>query len=47
MPCFNLLAHGATEAKVLSEYEGLAAESLVACLLFVSESLLHSNQAKT
>lgn len=35
----NLLAHGATEAEILSEYEWLAAEDLAACLLFASKSL--------
>ena len=35
----NLLAHGATETKILSEYEGLAAEDLAPCCLFVSKSL--------
>jgi len=33
----NLLAHGATEAEILSEYEGLAAEDLAACLLLASK----------
>ncbi len=35
----NLLAHGVTQAEILHEYEGLAPEDLVACLLFASESL--------
>lgn len=35
----NLLAHGATETEILSEYEGLDAEDLAACLLFASKSL--------
>ena len=35
----NLLAHGATVTEILSEYEGLAAEDLAACLLFASKSL--------
>ena len=35
----NLLAHGVTQAEILSEYEGLAPEDLTACLLFASKSL--------
>ncbi len=35
----NLLAHGAEEAEILSEYEGLQPEDLTACLLFASKSL--------
>jgi uncharacterized protein (DUF433 family) len=35
----NLLAHGATEAEILQEYEGLAREDIQACLLFASKSL--------
>lgn len=35
----NLLAHGATETEILSEYEGLTAEDLAACLLFASKPL--------
>lgn len=35
----NLLAHGATQEEVLSEYDGLAPEDLAACLLFASKSL--------
>lgn len=35
----NLLAHGATEAEILSEYTGLAPEDIAACLLFASKSL--------
>ena len=38
----NLLAHGATETEILSEYEGLAAEDLAACLLFASKSLANT-----
>ena len=34
----NLLAHGATETEILSEYEGLVSEDLTVCL-FVSKSL--------
>lgn len=35
----NLLAHGATEAEILSEYDGLVSEDLAACLLFAGMSL--------
>jgi uncharacterized protein (DUF433 family) len=35
----NLLAHGATEAEILQEYEGLTREDIQACLLFASKSL--------
>ena len=35
----NLLAHGATVAEILEEYEGLAQEDIRACLLFASRSL--------
>jgi uncharacterized protein (DUF433 family) len=35
----NLLAHYATEAEILEEYTGLAAEDLRACLLFATKSL--------
>ncbi len=35
----NLLAHGATVAEILDEYEGLAAEDIRACLLFATKSL--------
>lgn len=35
----NLLAHGAAEAEILSEYEGLLPEDIAACLLFASKSL--------
>lgn len=30
----NLLAHGATIAEILEEYEGLAKDDVLACLLF-------------
>jgi uncharacterized protein (DUF433 family) len=30
----NLLAHGATNEEILSEYEGLAPEDIRACFLF-------------
>jgi len=35
----NLLAHGATIDKILQEYEGLAREDILACLLYASETL--------
>lgn len=35
----NLLAHGATIAEVLDEYEGLTPEDLQACFLFATKSL--------
>jgi uncharacterized protein (DUF433 family) len=35
----NLLAHGATVAEVLQEYEGLSQEDIQACLLFATKSL--------
>lgn len=35
----NLLAHGATVAEILDEYEGLSREDIQACLLFAGESL--------
>ena len=35
----NLLAHGAAEAEILSEYDSLVPEDLTACLLFASKSL--------
>jgi uncharacterized protein (DUF433 family) len=35
----NLLAHGATVAEILDEYEGLVAEDIQACLLFATKSL--------
>lgn len=34
----NLLAHGATQDEILSEYEGLVPEDLTACLLFSAQS---------
>jgi uncharacterized protein (DUF433 family) len=33
------LAHGATEADLQREYDGLKAEDIQACLLFASKSL--------
>jgi hypothetical protein len=35
----NLLAHGATFAEILEEYEGLTQEDIQACLLFATKSL--------
>jgi uncharacterized protein (DUF433 family) len=35
----NLLAHGVTIAEILEEYEGLARDDILACLLFASRSL--------
>lgn len=35
----NLLAHGATTAEILEEYEGLTAEDVRACILFATKSL--------
>jgi len=35
----NLLAHGATIEQILREYEGLAEEDILACLLYASEVL--------
>ena len=35
----NLLAHGATAAEILEEYQGLAPEDIQACLLFSTKSL--------
>ena len=35
----NLLAHGATAAEVLGEYEGLTQEDIQACLLFATKFL--------
>jgi uncharacterized protein (DUF433 family) len=35
----GLLAHGASAAEILEEYEGLAPEDVQACLLFASRSL--------
>lgn len=35
----NLLAHGATEAEILAEYEGMTAADIRACLLFAARSL--------
>src|SRR5690554_2239047 len=35
----NRLAHGATTAEILEEYEGLTSEDIQACLLFATRSL--------
>ena len=35
----GLLAHGASEAEILEEYQGSNREDIKACLLFVTESL--------
>jgi uncharacterized protein (DUF433 family) len=35
----NLLAHGANDAEILDEYEGLTHEDIRACLLFATKSL--------
>jgi uncharacterized protein (DUF433 family) len=35
----NLLAHGATVAEIIEEYDGLTEEDIQACLLFAKNSL--------
>ena len=35
----NLLAHGATEAEILNEYQGLTREDIQASLLFAAQAL--------
>lgn len=35
----NLLAHGATPAEIIKEYDGLTEEDIQACLLFAKNSL--------
>jgi uncharacterized protein (DUF433 family) len=35
----NLMAHGATNQEIISEYQGLTVEDLQACILFASKSL--------
>lgn len=35
----NLLAHGATMAEILQEYEGLTQDDIQACLLFAARTL--------
>jgi uncharacterized protein (DUF433 family) len=34
----NLLAHGATGVEIITEYEGLTAEDIQACILFATMS---------
>jgi uncharacterized protein (DUF433 family) len=38
----NLLAHGATSAEILAEYDGLTQSDIQACLLFATRSLEHT-----
>jgi uncharacterized protein (DUF433 family) len=35
----SLLAHGATQEEIITEYEGLTLEDIQACILFASKSL--------
>ncbi len=35
----NLLAHGATEKEILTEYKGLTEEDIRACFLFATKTL--------
>ena len=35
----NLLAHGASAAEILEEYDGLTPEDIQACFLFASRSI--------
>lgn len=35
----NLLAHGSTIQEVISEYDGLTVQDILACMLFASKSL--------
>jgi len=35
----NLLAHGATAADIVKEYEGVSVEDIQACLLFATRSM--------
>ncbi len=35
----NLLAHGSTEAEILTEYQGLTLDDIRACFLFATKSL--------
>jgi uncharacterized protein (DUF433 family) len=39
----NLLAHGATVADILEEYQGLSVQDIQACLLFAVKSLESSS----
>ena len=38
----NLLAHGATNAEILEEYDGLVEEDIRACFLFAENALKDS-----
>jgi probable addiction module antidote protein len=38
----GLLAHGATMAEILEEYDGLTADDIKACILFAGQSLSHA-----
>ena len=35
----NLLAHGATDQEIITEYKGLKKEDIQACILFASKAL--------
>jgi uncharacterized protein (DUF433 family) len=35
----NLMAHGATDQEIISEYKGLQKEDIQACILFASKAL--------
>jgi uncharacterized protein (DUF433 family) len=35
----NLMAHGATDQEIITEYEGLQKEDIQACILFASKAL--------
>jgi uncharacterized protein (DUF433 family) len=35
----NLMAHGATEQEIITEYKGLKKEDIQACILFASKTL--------
>jgi len=35
----KLLAHGASQAEILAEYDGLTEDDIAACLLFAGKSL--------
>ena len=35
----SLMAHGATQAEILEEYDGLTPEDIQACLLFATRAL--------
>ncbi len=39
----NLLAHGATTAEILQEYEGLTVEDVQACILFATKALQNTD----